>query len=40
MSRLAKEGLLERVKDALIVKDFSQLQALVEESLGERPLTC
>jgi len=35
MSRLAKQGLLERAKDALIVKDFSQLQALVEQSLGK-----
>jgi len=35
MSRLAKQGLLERAKDALIVKDLSQLQALVEKSLGE-----
>jgi CRP/FNR family cyclic AMP-dependent transcriptional regulator len=40
LSRLTKDGLLEKAKEALIVVEIEQLEKLVEEALGEIPVFC
>lgn len=40
MGRLAKDGLLEKAKDSIVVTDTRRLAQLVEQSLGEVPVTC
>jgi len=40
LSRLTKDGLLQKDKDALIVTSIKALEQLVEQSLGEIPLVC
>jgi CRP/FNR family cyclic AMP-dependent transcriptional regulator len=40
LSRLQKDGLLEKVKDALVVTDVKMLESLVEQSLGDVPAIC
>jgi CRP-like cAMP-binding protein len=40
LSKLAKEGLLEKHKDSLIINDIRGLEERVEQSLGEIPLVC
>jgi len=37
LNDLARQGIVERTKDALVVHDISQLEHLVEESQGEQP---
>jgi CRP-like cAMP-binding protein len=40
LSRLSKEGVLEKAQDALVVADIERLEKLVEEALGEIPVLC
>ena len=40
LSRLSKDGLLEKTKNALVVVNVEQLEKLVEEALGEVPVFC
>jgi len=37
LNDLARQGIIERTKDALVVHDISQLEHLVEASQGEQP---
>jgi CRP/FNR family cyclic AMP-dependent transcriptional regulator len=40
LSRLTKEGVLAKSREALVVVDIERLEKLVEEALGEIPMLC